>query len=72
MKTSIKIATITVVVALPAFLLEPHGPWGGFWPPSPAMPEPTAGLVPFLMVLGLFDALSLGAAYRSWYLAILW
>jgi hypothetical protein len=62
MKTWVKIVTITVAVALPAFLLEPNGPWGGFWAPSPAMPTPTAGLVPFFMVLGLLDALSLGAA----------
>ena len=62
MKTWVRIVTITVAVALPAFLLEPHGPWGGFWAPSPAMPEPTGGLVPFFMVLGLLDALSLGAA----------
>jgi hypothetical protein len=62
MKTWFKIVIITVAVAFPAFLLEPHGPWGGFWAPSPAMPVPTADLVPFLMVLGLFDALSLGAA----------
>jgi hypothetical protein len=62
MKTWVKILIVTVAVALPAFLLEPAGPWGGFWAPSPALPEPTAGLVPFFMVLGLFDALSLGAA----------
>jgi hypothetical protein len=62
MKTWVKIAITTVAVALPAFLLEPNGPWGGFWLPSPAWPEPTAGLVPFFMVLGMLDALSLGAA----------
>lgn len=62
MKTWVKILIVTMAVALPAFLLEPAGPWGGFWAPSPALPEPTAGVVPFLIVLGLFDALSLGAA----------
>jgi hypothetical protein len=61
MKAWVKILIVTVAVALPAFLLEPAGPWGGFWPPSPAI-EPTAGLVPFMIVLGLLDALSLGAA----------
>jgi hypothetical protein len=58
MKAWVKILIVTVAVALPAFLLEPAGPWGGFWPAI----EPTAGLVPFMIVLGLLDALSLGAA----------
>lgn len=62
MKTWVKILIVTVVVAIPAFLLEPRGPLGGFWAPHPGAPTPTGGLVPFFMLLGLLDALSLGAA----------
>jgi hypothetical protein len=35
---------------------------GAFWAPNPHIPAPTGGLVPFFIVLGLFDAFSLGAA----------
>jgi hypothetical protein len=62
MKTWIKIVIVTVVIAIPAFLLEPRGPLGGFWAPHHAIPTPPGGLVPFFLVLGLLDALSLGAA----------
>lgn len=62
MKTWVKILIVTVAVAIPAFLLEPNGPLGGFWAPHHAIPAPTGGLVPLFMLLGLLDALSLGAA----------
>src|SRR5262245_33175459 len=62
MKPWLKMLIVTVVIAIPAFLLEPRGPFGGFWSPFPEAPTPTAGLVPFFILLGIFDALSLGAA----------
>jgi len=62
MKTWVKILIVTMAVAIPAFLLEPNSPLGGFWAPHPAMPAPTGVLVPFFMLLGVLDALSLGVA----------
>src|SRR5262245_53903938 len=62
MKPWLKMLIVTVVIAIPAFLLEPRAPLGGFWAPHHALPTPPGGLVPFFLVLGLFDALSLGAA----------
>jgi hypothetical protein len=62
MKTWVKILIVTVVIAIPAFLLEPRGPLGGFWAPHPELPAPPGDLVPFFMLLGLLDALSLGVA----------
>jgi hypothetical protein len=60
MKTWLKVLIVTVLVAVPAFLLEPNSPLGVFWDPHPETAEPTGIQVPLFMLLGLINALMLG------------
>jgi hypothetical protein len=55
MKTRIKVAIITLAVAVPAFLLGPV-----LFPPAEGGPTPTAGQMPFFLFLGVGDAILLG------------
>jgi hypothetical protein len=55
MATPIKVALLTLVVALPAFLLGRV-----IWPPNPALPTPSAAQLPFFMLLTALEALALG------------
>jgi len=58
MKT--KVVLTTLVVGILAFLLAPNAPWT-IWPkPADLMPPPTPTEVNLFMLLGVFDALSLG------------
>lgn len=60
MKSWIKVLVVTLVVGVPAFLLEPSGPFGAFWAPTPQLPPPTGAQLPLFMLLGLLEALSFG------------
>lgn len=60
MKTPTKVAIVTLVVAVLGFLTEANGPLGGFWAPSPTIPEAAGVQVPLFMILGAAEALSLG------------
>jgi hypothetical protein len=60
MKTTTKAIFTTLAVAVPAFLSEPHGPFGAFWAPSPMMAAPTGVQVPLFMLLGIAEALAFG------------
>src|SRR5215210_443971 len=59
-KTRIKVATITLAVAIPAFLSGPV-----LFSPAERGPAPTAGQMPFFVFFGVGDAvlLGLGAAF---------
>ncbi|HEU5359406.1 MAG TPA: hypothetical protein VFU45_09815 [Gemmatimonadales bacterium] len=60
MKTSTKVVTVTLLLAIAAFLTEPHGPFGGFWAPTPDAPAAAGIQVPLFMILGLVEALAFG------------
>ena len=55
MKTWVKVLIITVVVAIPAFLLGPI-----IWPPADMGVGPTAGQLPFFLFLAAFEAITFG------------
>lgn len=54
MKTSTRVALITLVVAVPAFFLG-----NVIWPPSPEL-SPTSGQIPFFIILSILESLALG------------
>ena len=54
-KTRLKWLLVTVLVAVPAFLLAPV-----LLPPAEGGPAPTAGQMPFFLFLGVTDAVLLG------------
>ena len=68
MKTRIKVAAITLAVAVAAFLLGPV-----LFPPAEGGPTPTAGQVPFFLFLRVGDAvlLGLGVAFLIFGLPVL-
>ncbi len=63
----VKVLIVTLVFGIPAFLLEPPGPLGGFWAPAPQMARPSGVQVPLFMVLGLAEGLvfGLGVAFLA-------
>jgi hypothetical protein len=56
----IKVLAVVLIVGLAAFLTEPHGPWGTFWPPAADVPDATGNQIPLFMVLGMAEALVCG------------
>lgn len=58
----IKWIAVTVVLGLFAFLTSVNGPLGYLlgWRPAEGSPTPTAGQLPFFIVLGLGEALAFG------------
>jgi hypothetical protein len=58
MKT--KIIVTTLVVGILAFLVEPNGPAGVFWRPSPMVPEAVGIQLPLFILLGMTEALVFG------------
>jgi hypothetical protein len=54
-KTWMKVATVTTLVAIPAFVSGPI-----LFPPAAGGPSPTAGQLPFFLFLAVGDALLLG------------
>ena len=55
MKTWMKVVFITALFGVPAFLLGPV-----IWPPAAGGPEPSAGQMPFFVVLFAIEALAFG------------
>ena len=60
MKTSTKVVLVTLVLGIAAFLTEPHGPFGGFWAPTPTAAVATGIQVPLFMFLGALEAVTFG------------
>jgi len=50
-----KVLAVTVLVAAPAMMLGPV-----IWPPAELGPKPTAGQLPFFLLLAAFEALTFG------------
>jgi hypothetical protein len=55
MKRSMKVSIVTLMVAVPAFVLGPV-----LFPPADVGSEPSAAQIPFFMFLGAADAILLG------------
>ena len=55
MKPWAKVALVTALFAVPAMALGQ-----AIWPPAPGGPEPTAGQLPFFILLAVFEALTFG------------
>jgi hypothetical protein len=55
MKPWVKVALVTALFAVPAMALGQV-----IWPPAPGGPEPTAGQLPFFILLAVFEALTFG------------
>ena len=55
LKPWVKVALVTALFAIPAMALGQV-----IWPPAPGGPEPTAGQLPFFLLLALFEALTFG------------
>ncbi len=55
MKTWMKVLFVTALFGVPAFLLGPV-----IWPPAAGGPEPSAGQLPFFVVLSAIEALAFG------------
>jgi hypothetical protein len=54
-KSWVKVLLVTVVLAVPAFLLGPV-----IWPPAEGSPQPTAAQLPFFLFAAAFEAITLG------------
>ncbi len=50
------------LIAVLAFLANPYGPFGEFWPPAPGSPPITGSLVFWFILLNIFEAVSLAIA----------
>ena len=66
--TWVKVLLVTVLVAIPAFVLGPI-----IWPPADGSPSPTAAQIPFLLFLNLVQAtvLGLGVAFLAFGLPVM-
>jgi hypothetical protein len=67
MKTTVKIAIVTLAIAIPAFLLGQGGPLGGWWDSvwpwtSDEHLDPPSRLFPFFLVLAVVESLAMGLA----------
>jgi amino acid permease len=66
--TWVKVLLVTVIVAIPAFILGPI-----IWPPAEGSPSPTATQIPFLLFLNLVQAtvLGLGVSFLAFGLSVM-
>jgi hypothetical protein len=55
MKPWVKVAAVTALFAIPAMALGQV-----IWPPAPGGPEPSAGQMPFFILLAVFEAVTFG------------
>jgi hypothetical protein len=53
--TWVAVVVLTLIIAVPAFLLNPI-----IWPPAPGGPAPTAAQTPYLLALDVMQAVFLG------------
>lgn len=51
-----------IFITIAAFLTNPQGPFGEFWPPAEGRPAPTGILLPFFLLLNVIEAAALAAA----------
>ena len=67
-RTWVKVSVVTVLVAIPAFILGPI-----IWPPAEGSPSPTAAQIPFLLFLNLVQAtvLGLGVSFLAFGLSVI-
>jgi hypothetical protein len=56
----VKTGVLALVLAVIAFLLSPNAPFGGFWAPAATMPKPTAGQLPFFILLNIAEVVTFG------------
>jgi hypothetical protein len=54
-RTWVAVLVLTLIIAVPAFLLNPI-----VWPPPPAGPAPTAAQLPYLIALDVMQSVFLG------------
>src|SRR5260221_14619430 len=59
-KTPVMVLIVTLLLGIFGFLTESNGPLGGFWAPSPAVPQAAGVQLPLFMILGAAEALALG------------
>ncbi len=66
--TWVKALLVTVLIAIPAFILGPI-----IWPPAEGSPSPTAAQIPFLLFLNLVQAtvLGLGVSFLAFGLSVM-
>lgn len=66
MKTSAKVALVTLAVAVPAFALGNGAPAGGWWqdawPWTSSHEDPPSSLLPLFLILAIVEAVALGLA----------
>lgn len=60
MKTSTKVAIVTLGLTVVGFLTEPNGPLGAFWAPAHDVPPAAGAQIPLFMLLGTLEALTFG------------
>ena len=53
---------VLIIIAVLAFLSNPHGPLGGFWPPDSMEPTPTGAELPLFLTLNVLEALTFAGA----------
>jgi hypothetical protein len=51
---------LAVGLAVLAFLANPNGPLGGFWPPSMDFPAPTTSQIPLFILLNILEGITFG------------
>ncbi len=56
----IKWLVLTLVLAIPAFLLSPNGPLGSFWRPAAGTPTPYGIQMALFMLLNIAEVLTFG------------
>ena len=56
----IKWLAVTLVLGVTAFAASPNGPLGGFWRPSPDLPQPTSTELPLFVLLNVAEVLAFG------------
>ena len=66
--TWVKALLVTVLIAIPAFILGPI-----IWPPAEGSPSPTTAQIPFLLFLNLVQAtvLGLGVSFLAFGLSVM-
>ncbi len=60
MKTPMKVVIVTLLLGILGFLTESNGPLGGFWAPSPEIPQAVGVQLPLFMILGAAEAIAFG------------
>ena len=59
-KAWVKVLILTVALAVPAFLVSPNGPLGGFWAPAHNESMPMGIQLPLFVLLNLAEVITFG------------